>query len=314
MHHPITVDRDLEIADLDNVWKNKWHPKRLKRRYSLSRWYSFLDMQIKVVKALPSIITVSENSKRDIHAQLGVPLERMHVVPVGVDHEIFKPLDYTTRVRHRIMSTTSADVPLKGLRYLVEAVAKVRAEAPLGTDLELMIIGKKREGSILPELLKRLGLDDIVTFVSGVSDQRIVELYNEAGVVVVPSLYEGFSLPAIEAMACAAPLVTTTGGAIPEVVGTDDTAALTVPPADSDALAAAILKMLRNPDLADRIGAGGRERVLNRFTWKFAAEQTLEQHHALLDAREHARAIICRSLGFRPAPRSDGSEEPNNSC
>ncbi len=304
VHHPITVDRDLEVKDLDNVWANKWNPRRIKRRFSLSRWYSFLDMQIKVVKELPSIITVSENSKRDIHSQLGVPLDRMHVVPVGVDHEIFRPLDYTSRVRHRIMSTTSADVPLKGLRYLVEAVAKVRAEAPLGKDLELMIIGKKREGSILPDLLKKLGLDDIVTFVSGVSDQRIVELYNEAGVVVVPSLYEGFSLPAIEAMACAAPLVTTTGGAIPEVVGTDDSAALTVPPGDSDALAAAILRMLRDPALADRIGAGGRARVLDRFTWPFAAEQTLIQHQALLDAREHARR---NGLAFPGIPSAQAS-------
>ncbi len=114
-----------------------------------------------------------------------------------------------------MLTTASADVPLKGLRPLLEAIAKVRTERPV----ELMVIGKQREGSVLPQLLDQLGLNDIVTFQSGVSDERMVELYNEATVAVVPSLYEGFSLPAIEFMACGTPLVTTTGGALPEVTG-----------------------------------------------------------------------------------------------
>ncbi len=278
LHHPITVDRDLEMADA------KAHGAGLKRRFSLNRWYGFLGMQIKVARSIPRIVTVSESSKRDIVAQMGVPAESLHVVPVGVDHQRFRPLAHVIRAPHRVMTTASADVPLKGLRPLLEAIAKVRTERPV----ELLIIGKKREGSILPALLDRLGLNDIVTFVSAVSDERIVELYNEATVAVVPSLYEGFSLPAIEAMACGTPLVTTLGGALPEVVGSDGTAALTVAPGDAEQLAQAIGRVLDSPELQARLSAGGRARVLNRFTWRVSAEGTLEQWRLLLEDRERA--------------------------
>ena len=285
LHHPITVDRDLEIADLRRVFPSKMSVKYAKRRWSLMRWYGFLGMQMKVAKQIPRIITVSESSKRDIVAQMGVCVEQLHVVPVGVDHERFRPLAHITRAPHRIMTTASADVPLKGLRPLLEALAKVRTEHPI----EVTIVGKKREGSVLPELLARLNLDDVVTFESGVSDDRIVELYNEAEMVVVPSLYEGFSIPAIEAMACGTPLITTTGGALPEVVGPSGEAAITVPPNDPDALAEAILEVLRSPELRARLSAGGRARVLNGFTWRVAAEGCVAQYRAELEDR--ARAV-----------------------
>lgn len=281
LHHPITVDRDLEIADLPRVYPSKRTIAYAKRRWSLMRWYGFLGMQMKVAHQIPRIITVSESSKRDIVAQMGVKAEQLHIVPVGVDHERFKPNPAIQRRPHRIMTTASADVPLKGLRPLLEALAKVRTEHPI----DVTIVGKKREGSVLPELLDKLGLNDVVTFESGVSDERIVELYNEAEMVVVPSLYEGFSIPAIEAMACGTPLITTTGGALPEVVGD---AALTVPPNDPEALAAAILKALRDPALRQRMGEAGRARVLNGFTWKVAAEGCVEQYRALLEDRARA--------------------------
>jgi glycosyltransferase involved in cell wall biosynthesis len=129
-----------------------------------------------------------------------------------------------------------------------------------------------------------------VTFVSGVDDERIVELYAEAQVAVVPSLYEGFSLPAIEAMACGVPLVGTLAGAVPEVVGTDGETALLVPPADPEALAAAIGRMLDDDELRTRIGDAGRQRVLERFTWKACAEGSVEQYSIVLEqvARERA--------------------------
>ncbi len=279
LHHPITVDRDLEVDEAKKT------DASAKRKFSLNRWYGFLGMQIEVARSIPRIVTVSENSKRDIVKQMKVAEHQLHVVPVGVDHERFKPLPHITRAPHRVLTAASADVPLKGLRHLMEAIAKVRTERPV----EVTIIGKKRDGSALPELLNRLGLNDIVTFESGVSDERMVELYNEATVAVVPSLYEGFSLPAIEFMACGTPLITTTGGALPEVVGPDGVAALTVPPGDSDALAIAIGRMLDGPELRARIGQGGRDRVLNRFTWRVAAEGTVEQWRYLLEDRERAR-------------------------
>lgn len=269
LHHPITVDRDLDLA----------HAKSWRRRLTLRRWYGFVGMQMKVAAQLPRIVTVSESSKRDIAAQMGVPIDRMSVVAVGVDHLRFKPLPHVARIPGRIMTTASADVPLKGLVPLLEAVAKVRTER----HAEVVVIGKPRPESRVDETIDRLGLAGAVTFVSGVSDERIVELYAEAELAVVPSLYEGFSLPAIEAMACGVPLVATTGGALPEVVGTGGDTGLLVPPGDPSALAIAIGRALDSPRLRERIGAAGRQRVLDRFTWRKAAEGTVEQYRMELD-------------------------------
>jgi glycosyltransferase involved in cell wall biosynthesis len=180
------------------------------------------------------------------------------------------------------MTTTSSDVPMKGLIPLLEALAKVRTERD---DAELVIIGKPKDKSKIPGVIDRLGLRDAVRFVSGVSTERIVELYAEAQVAVVPSLYEGFSLPAIEAMACGVPLVATTGGALPEVVGTDGETGLLVPPGDPGALAQMIVRALGDADLRARIGAAGQARVRERFTWRQTAVGTVENYRALLDER-----------------------------
>jgi glycosyltransferase involved in cell wall biosynthesis len=272
LHHPITVDRDLDLEHAPNAW----------RRFTLRRWYGFLGMQMKVARAMPRVVTVSESSKRDIVAQMGVRADRLHIVPVGVDPEIFHPMPEVARVPGRLMTTTSSDVPMKGLVPLLEALGKVRAER---NDVELVIIGKPKDKSRIPPLIERLGLADSVRFVSGVPTERIVELYAEAEVAVVPSLYEGFSLPAIEAMACGVPLVATTGGALPEVVGADGETGLLVPPGDPDALAHALLRALGDANLRARIGAAGRARALERFTWRATAIGTVENYRALLDER-----------------------------
>jgi glycosyltransferase involved in cell wall biosynthesis len=269
LHHPITVDRDLELA----------HARTIRRRITLRRWYGFLRMQERVAQQLPRIITVSESSKRDISAQMGVDGDRMAVVPVGVDPARFRPLPHVAPVPGRIMTTASADVPLKGLVPLLEAVAKVRTER----HAELVVIGRPRPESRVDETINRLGLDGAVSFVSGVTDERIVELYAEAELAVVPSLYEGFSLPAVEAMACGVALVATTGGALPEVVGTDGETGLLVPPADPGALAVAIGRALDDAELRARLGEAGRQRVLERFTWEATARGTVEQYRRLLD-------------------------------
>jgi glycosyltransferase involved in cell wall biosynthesis len=270
LHHPITVDRDLELA----------HAKSAYRRFVLGRWYGFLHMQMRVAREIPRLVTVSESSKRDIVAQMDVSPERLHIVPVGVDPGLFHPRPDVARVRGRLMTTTSSDVPLKGLAPLLEALAKVRTERE---DVELVTIGKPKKNSSIPRLIERLGLQNAVRFVSGISTERIVELYAEAELAVVPSLYEGFSLPAAEAMACGVPLVATTGGALPEVVGNDEESGLLVPPGDVDALAAAVLRALGDADLRRRMGAAGRERALERFTWRATAVGTVQNYRALLD-------------------------------
>lgn len=270
LHHPITVDRDLDLA----------HAATRRRRLTLRRWYGFLAMQSRVARRLPRIVTVSQSSCGDISTQMGVPASRLRVVPVGVDHTLFRPRSDIARVPGRIMTTASSDVPLKGVVPLLEAVAKVRTERPIS----LVVIGKPRAESNVSATVQRLGLDDAVQFVHGVPDEEIVRLYAEAEVAVVPSLYEGFSLPAIEAMACGVPLVATTGGALPEVVGRDGVTGLLVAPGDPGALAAAILRALDDPALRARIGAAGRQRVLERFTWRATAVGTVEQYRQVLEA------------------------------
>ncbi|HEX5615012.1 MAG TPA: glycosyltransferase family 4 protein, partial [Acidimicrobiia bacterium] len=235
-------------------------------------------------RQLPRHLTVSENSRKDIVAQMGVPAERMHIVPVGVDQVQFRPIPHVARVPGRLMTTASADVPMKGLAHLLEALAKIRTER---ADAHLVVIGRPKLKSAIPALLDRLGLSGVVEFVSGVTDERIVELYAEAEVAVVPSLYEGFSLPAIEAMSCGVPLVATTGGALPEVVGTHGESGMLVPPADPGALANQILELLERPELRARVGDAGRARVLDRFTWRRTAEGTAEHYYLELEA--HAR-------------------------
>jgi glycosyltransferase involved in cell wall biosynthesis len=270
LHHPITVDRDLDLAHAANAW----------RRFTLRRWYGFLDMQMDVARRLPRHVTVSESSRRDIAEQMGVPIERLHVVPVGVDPEVFGPRPHIERVPGRLMTTASADVPMKGLAPLLEALAKVRTEAP---EAHLVVIGKPKPKSRIPSLIERLGLVGSVQFVSGVVTERIVDLYAEAEVACVPSLYEGFSLPAVEAMACGVPVVGTTGGAVPEVLGRDGDTGLLVPPGDPDTLAGTILRALRDPRLRAHVAAAGRKRALTRFTWRQTALGTVDHYRALLD-------------------------------
>ncbi|MSO79681.1 MAG: glycosyltransferase family 1 protein [Acidimicrobiia bacterium] len=288
LHHPITVDRDLDLSHASSAW----------RRFTLRRWYGFLKMQMEVARAIPRHVTVSQSSRRDIAAQMGVPIEHLHVVPVGVDATVFGPRPHIARVPGRLMTTASADVPMKGLAPLLESLAKVRTEMP---EAHLVVIGKPKAKSRIPGLIDRLGLNDAVEFVSGVTTERIVELYAEAEVACVPSLYEGFSLPAVEAMACGVPVVGTTGGAVPEVIGTDGETGLLVPPGDPEALAAALRRMLGDPTLRARVGAAGKVRALEKFTWRATALGTVEHYRALLSERSGA-------LGGQPSVRAQRSD------
>ena len=275
LHHPITVDRQLALSHTTNVWQ----------QFSQRRWFGFLRMQVKVARSLPRIVTVSQSSKTDIAAQMGVDPDRMTVVPVGVDPAMFRPREDVEPVKGRIMVTSSSDVPMKGLVPLLEAVAKLRTER----DIELVVIGNPRPDGRVAKAIERLDLAPIVRCVTGISDDELARNYGQAQVAVVPSLYEGFSLPAIEAMACGMALVATTGGALPEVVGIDGETGLLVPPDDPGALAEAIGRLLDDDALRARIGAAGRERVLGRFTWQVTAEGTANQYRALLDDVEAGR-------------------------
>ena len=276
LHHPITKDRELEMSHAPSRWK----------RRSVGRWYSFVDMQGKVASKMPRIVVVSENSITDINKDMGVSRDRMRLVPVGVDPDLFKPQPHIAREPGRLITTASADVALKGLSYLLEAMALLRKDR----DIRLTIIGKPRPGHSM-DLIDSLGLRPHIDFVSGVTDERIVELYAEAELAVVPSLYEGFSLPAIEAMSTGICLVATDGGALPEVTGTHNETVLQCPASNAEALAAAIATGLDSAELRARIGEAGRQRVVSRWTWKHCAELTVEQYREVLDM-PHNRAKL----------------------
>ena len=276
LHHPITVDRKLEMDAAPN-WR---------KRQSVGRWYGFVKMQGRVAQRMPRIVVVSENSIQDIHTDMGVDLDRMRLVHVGVDPDLFKPMPEVTRIPGRLITTASANVELKGLRFLLEAMAKLRTER----DISLTVIGRAKKGGPAEELIERLGLADHIQFVTGVPDERIVELYAESELAVVPSLYEGFSLPAVEAMGSGTPLVASDGGALPEVTGVDGETVLRCKAGDVDSLKHALERGLDDPELRDRIGAAGRKRVSELYTWRQTAMNTVEQYREVLAIRAAAKA------------------------
>ncbi len=279
IHHPITVDRRLDLAAA-TTWQ---------RRLSVRRWYGFTRMQRRVARRLPSVLTVSGSSRREIIDDLGVRPERVHVVPIGADTRLFAPDPRVPVVPGRIVTTSSADAPLKGLIFLVEALARLRGAHP---DAHLVVVGKRPENGPVARAVARLGLGHAVEFATGISDAELVDLVRGAQIACVPSLYEGFSLPAAEAMATGTPLVATTGGAIPEVAGPDGETCLAVPPGDAAALAAALGRLLDDPALRTRLGAAGRARVLERFTWQQAALGTVRRYREAIDGdASHAGAV-----------------------
>ncbi len=270
IHHPIAIDRRLELAAT----------RSLRRRLTLHRWYGFTGMQARVARRLDAVTTVSENSRQDIATHMGVPPAGVDVVPVGIDPDEFRPPpDGELREPDSILVVTSADVALKGLVHLLEALAKLRTERPV----RLTVVGSARPGGPAEAALDRLGLRDAVRFTGPVPEAELVRLFQRASVVAIPSLYEGFSLPAIEAMACAAPLVTTDAGALPEVVG--NRAGLRVRAGDVGELTAALKLVLESPALAEQLGRAGRRRVLESFTWRSTAQRTADWYAETLDRK-----------------------------
>ncbi|WP_307846317.1 glycosyltransferase family 4 protein [Actinospica durhamensis] len=269
IHHPIQVDRALELAGATGL-----------RRITLRRWYAFTTMQGRVARRLPEVITVSSSSAAQISEHYGVRPERISTIPIGTDVERFSPDPSVPRVPGRIVTTASADSPLKGLGVLIEAFAKVRAEFD---HAELTVIGKAKPNGAVEQAIERYGLGGRVRFVSGLTEDELVHTLRSAEIACVPSLYEGFSLPAVEAMAVGLPLVSTTGGALPEVAGVDGQTTLAVPPGDAEALAGALTRLLRDPALGERLGGAARERAVTRFTWRAAAAATAERYRAVLD-------------------------------
>jgi len=269
IHHPITFDRRVDLAGATTR----------RRRLTLRRWYGFLRMQGRVARRAGSVLCPSESSARDVVADFGVDPHRIRVVPLGVD-EVFGPPDLP-RVPGRVVAMASADSPLKGVATLLEAFAKLRTER----DLELVIVSRPSAGGRTEQLVDRLAITGSVRFVSDLSDGELATLVGSAEVACVPSLYEGFSLPTVEAMACGTPLVVSRTGAIPEVVGPDGLCADLVTPGDADDLAATLARLLDDPDRRARMGSAGRRRSRETFSWRAAAEATAQAYVDAVDVR-----------------------------
>jgi MMP alpha-(1->4)-mannosyltransferase len=267
VHHPITRDRQLALDAAPN-WRH---------RLLVRRWHSFLGMQKKVVKQLDHIVTVSECSRTDISRAFDRAENDISLIYNGIDTETFQPRAHISAKPFRVMTTASADQPLKGLKFLLEAIAALKPQYP---QLELLIVGKLKEGGQTERQLQDLKLADSVEFVSGISTEKLVDYYSEASVVVSPSLYEGFGLPAGEAMACGCAVISSDGGALPEVVGD---AGVVVPAGDSKALKVALEKVLTDNEYRQQLGRQGRERIVKTFCWKVAAKEFTDYYHQILD-------------------------------
>jgi glycosyltransferase involved in cell wall biosynthesis len=266
IHHPITVDQmeDYKVA------------RTLYQKFRVYRWYTFIRMQLKVARRLSHIITVSEFTKKDIAKEFSINENKFRVVHNGINNEYFYPVQNSPRPENSIIVTNSADTPLKGLNFLLEAVAQIRKKQPV----KLTVIGEPKKNGIIENLVAQLGVGDIVHFTGRIANEEFADYYSKATVAVVPSLYEGFGIPAAEAMACGVPLITTSGGALPEVVGN---AGMIVPPADASALTKAITHLFNNSDQRAKYAQAGLERVNSFFSWPKAAQEVVEVYREAID-------------------------------
>ncbi|MCG8333188.1 MAG: glycosyltransferase family 4 protein [Proteobacteria bacterium] len=271
IHHPITKDKEIALATANGF----------KHRLLIKRWHSFLKMQTKVVRRLKHMLTVSECSRQDIANAFKIDDSQVSIVYNGIDTKAFAPMPEVKRRSFRIMATASADMPLKGLDILLKALTGLIPQFP---ELELMVIGSPKPGGHTEKLIGRLGLEQKVIFINNLKTEEITRLYAEATMAVIPSLYEGFGLPAGEAMSCGTPVISSDGGALPEIVGD---AGIIVPAGDIKATEHAIRDLLENPQKRDRLGKLGRQRIQDKFSWEVAARQMTRYYMDVLENVNH---------------------------
>lgn len=261
VHHPLAADRKNELAQANST------AGRIERIF----WYPWV-MQKWVVNRLDKVITVSEVAAASLQEAFGILREDVSIISNGVDGEIFRPVEVDTEPG-RVLFVGHAEDKNKGFRYLLEALRALRDQV----SFNLTVV--QRPGSTGTEhLVQKLGLFGRVTFLEDISTEQLVLEYNRAQIVVSPSLFEGFGLPALEAQACGTPVIATTVGALPDIVE-DTVSGLIVPPKDVSALSEAIEALLQDPDRCRDMGASGRRHVLERFSWREAAAQTVQVYY-----------------------------------
>lgn len=284
IHHPISADRRVDLAGARG-----W------RRVTVRRWYGFVAMQRRVAQGSEHVLTVSRRSRDDIALDFGVPPERIRIVPVGVDVGTFRPSTTRPKVPGRIATITSADVPMKGLVVLVGAVARMVAHDP-SLPVKVVVVGTASDRT--RDAIAQAGLADRFEFRSGLTDRELAELLASAQALAVPSLYEGFSLPAVEAMACGTPVVASAVGALPELVGTDGRCGALVTPGDEGALAGELTRLLSAPELCAALGQTARRRAVATYSWAAVARATAAVYEDVI------AGVLPASASRVPAPQN----------
>lgn len=274
IHHPVHKDRDLAIASVTESG----------HRLLIRRWYRFIGMQEKVALQLPCIVTVSQRSREDIVNNFKLDTSSIAVIPNGIDTRLFKPQAHIAKQAQRIITTASSDQTLKGLHILLQAFTHIQHTRP---GCELFVVGKLKNDSLAHKVFTSLNDEtkSKIHFRSGLSTEQLIELYASATVAVCPSLYEGFGMPALEAMACGLPLVSSDGGALPEVVGE---AGLLVPAGNVEKLADTCTMLLADTAMQATLSKKALKRVQAHFCWQNIAQRYLAFYYSMLP--EHVNA------------------------
>ena len=251
IHHPITFDFRFELKA----------SKKLRYKISRFRWYSFLKMQKKVAPKINRIISPSRSSKKGIVQDFKCNPKNITVINNGIDTWEFKPLTNSQRNPYRLITTASADVPLKGLDYTLKALNLLKINYP---KIHLIVIGTIKENGHTKRLIDKLDLEQNITFKSNILKADITELYSTSSVAIVSSLYEGFGYPVIEAMSCEVPLIATNTSSIPELTGKY---ASLIEPRNHEAIIESTIKILSDYDKYKEIAIKGRQHVIENFNW-----------------------------------------------
>jgi len=257
IHHPITKDYQYELKSSD----------KFLYRLSRHRWYSFLKMQKRVAKKLNTIVTPSLNSLKDISVDFNVNKDNITVINNGLDIDIFIPYPEIKRQPHKLITTASADVPLKGLDYTLKSLADIKNNFE---DISLVVIGKIKRNGHTSRLIKKLGIQDRVSFKTGLTKNEIAKEYASSSIAVVSSLYEGFGYPVIEAMSCEIPLVATNSSSIPELV---DKYATLIEPKNVTELSNTLTTIFNNYEKYRDIAVRGRAYTIENFNWLKITEE-----------------------------------------
>ncbi|MBP7583489.1 MAG: glycosyltransferase family 4 protein [Spirochaetes bacterium] len=268
LHHPLTVDR--------STWFE--YPSDFSLRMKRVLYYPLI-MQKIVTNRMDHIITVSHDSKREIHEAFGTPLKKQSVVYNGLDSSIFQPMPGVRKVKNSVIFVGNVEDRKKGVSYMLRAISLTRNRVHL-----TIVDGGAPNRRFVPHWIDKFGINDRITFAGKVTNEKLVELYNRAEIALSPSLYEGFGFPAAEAMACELPVIASTAGALPEVVGEHMETAMVVPPRDPQAIADAIDYLVEHPEKREEMGKAARKRVLATFTWENAAKEMVKVYGEVIRA------------------------------